>query len=70
MRFGIKVIFLGQYGSLWVNCRSFDDSKVKSDKRNLLSVPKNLQKDKLLAKREDLVKKFSTRVSMGHLRSF
>ena len=49
--------------------RTFSDSKLKSDERNQLNVPKNLEKD-IWHAQVRFGEKFCFEVSMGHLRSF
>ena len=67
VRFGEKVLFWGHCSSLEVIWRSFGDSKLKCDKRNRLSVHKNLWKDILHAPKWDLVRKLCVQVLTGHL---
>ena len=48
----------------------FEDSKLKSDECNRLSIPKNLENDIWHAPKGDFGKKFCIEVSIGHLGSF
>ena len=63
-------VLMGLLRSFRGHLKSFGDLKLKSDKRNRLSVQKNLEKDILHAPKWDLVRKLCFQVLMGHLRSF
>ena len=57
-------VIIGHLEVIW---RSFGGSKLNSDKRNRLTIPKNLWKDILHAPKWELVKELCFQVIIGHL---
>ena len=59
-------MFKGHHRSLEIIRRSFDGYKLKSNKRNQLSIPKT---DRLHAPKGDFVNKLCFEVTVGHLKT-